>query len=118
LLREGWGKDPLLDVVEVLEANYVLVHNLFTDMRGAFSRLYGILFPKKKKEMTEKRAKLVEVFNADEDSTVDLKWNATEIGAEIAIALAMSHKEKVDLRRSAPHLQRTKLGKPRTSDPS
>jgi hypothetical protein len=42
----------------------------------------------------EKLAKLVEVFNADEDTTVDLKRTATKIGAEITMALAMSHGEE------------------------
>jgi hypothetical protein len=51
----------------VLEANCVLVWNLLTNTHKAFSRLFEILFPKKKKkEMPTNLRKLVEVFNAPE----------------------------------------------------
>jgi hypothetical protein len=63
----------LFDPLEVLEANYVLVKDVFFHTCKALSRLFGIFFPKMKKEVPEKLAKVVEVFNADEDLKIDFQ---------------------------------------------
>jgi hypothetical protein len=73
LLREGQEEDPLFDSLGVLEANCVLVKDVLFHTRKALSRLFGIFFPKRKKEVPKKLAKVVEVFNADEDLEIDFK---------------------------------------------
>jgi hypothetical protein len=95
VLREGRKEDPLLDSLEVLEANCAMVWDLLTHTRKAFSQLFEILFPKKKKEMPKKLAELVGVFNAPEDPMLIFKQTAMKIGAKITMALAMSHYEVV-----------------------
>jgi hypothetical protein len=60
------------------------------------NRLFGIFFPKKKKEMLEHLGKLVETLDTSEDPTLPLKRLSTEIGAKVTMALVMAHGKEVD----------------------
>jgi hypothetical protein len=60
-------------------------------------RLFVRLFPKKKDEMhVGNLRKLVEAFDASEDSILQLKLSSVKRGVEGMIALTQSHGESVD----------------------
>jgi hypothetical protein len=61
-VKKGGEVDPLLDAMGVLEANCVLDRDILSCMCNVCSRLFGIFFLKKKKEMPEHVGKLVKTI--------------------------------------------------------
>jgi hypothetical protein len=96
-LRAGEAKDPLLDVVGLLESNCRNVRNVLQHTRHLLPCLFVGLFSKKRKEMpTCNLRKLVEAFGSPKDSTIQLKLSAMKRGVEGTVALALSHGKNVD----------------------
>jgi hypothetical protein len=50
-LRQGNSKDPLLDVVDVLESNWKLARDVLQQTRHVLIRMFVGLFSKKRNEM-------------------------------------------------------------------
>jgi hypothetical protein len=111
-LREDRAKDPLFDVVELLESNCKNARMVLQNTRHALTRLFGIFFPKKNDELPQNSRKLVEAFNTPEDPTLLLKRSSTRRGTEATIALAMSHGEVVDWTKVRSSLAQDESSKP------
>ena len=93
-MPEDQKTDPLLDSLTMLEANSVRVRNVLVHARRAFKRLFGYFFPRQKEP--EDLLALADVFNAEEDPTLNYRRAATKTGVEISMAMAMAHGEVVD----------------------
>jgi hypothetical protein len=90
-VKKGKEIDLLLDVMGVLEATCDLARDILSHTCQLCGHLFGIFFPKKKKEMPEHLGKLVDKLDTPEDPTLPLKWFSTEIGAKVTMALMMAH---------------------------
>jgi hypothetical protein len=73
----------------VLEATCDLAKNILSRTQHVCSRLFGIFFLKKNKEMPEHLGKLVGMLDTPDDPTLPLKMLSTEIGAKVTIALVI-----------------------------
>jgi hypothetical protein len=90
-------KDPLLDVVGVLESKWRNVRNILQRTRHVLPSLFVGLFPKKKKDMPVGNLRnLVEAFDTLEDPILQLKLSSVRRGVEGTISLTQSHGENVD----------------------
>jgi hypothetical protein len=110
-IKDGKEIDPLLDAVGVLEATYDLARDIISHTRRLCSRLFGMFFPKKKKEMSEHLGKLVDKLDTPEDPTLSLKRFSTEIGAKVTMALAMAHGEEVNWDKVSSSMAKDEDGK-------
>jgi hypothetical protein len=96
-LCTGEAKDPLLDVVGLLESNCRNVRTILQCTRHVLPHLFSRLFLKKRKEMsTCNLRKLVEAFDTPEDPRIQVKLSSVKRGVEGTTALALSHGENID----------------------
>jgi hypothetical protein len=73
-LRQPNTKDPLLAIVDLLESNWKLVHNVLQLTRNMLIRMFVGFWPKKKKEMPGNNLwKLLEAFETANDPVLALK---------------------------------------------
>jgi hypothetical protein len=82
------AKDPLMDIVGILESNWKNGRNILQHTRHVLPRLYAGLFLKKKEMPTGNLRKLVEAFNTLEDPTLQLKLSSVKRGAEGTVAFS------------------------------
>jgi hypothetical protein len=86
-LRQGNSKDPLLDVVDVLESNWKLARDVLQRTRHVLIRMFVGLFSKKRNEMpVDNLQKLVAAFDTIEDHVCAMKLTSVKRGVEGAIA--------------------------------
>jgi hypothetical protein len=99
------GDDPLLTAVNLLEANWISIHETFELVSRVLSRLFVGLWPKKKAEVPEDSLKkLATAFDTIEDPILQLKGLSLKRGAEGAIALSFAHGADFDWEKvSSPH---------------
>jgi hypothetical protein len=96
-LQEASSKDPLLDSVDVLESNWKLPRNMLLQTHHVLSRMFVMLFPKKKGEMpADNLRKLIPAFDTIEDPICAMKRISVKQGVEGAICLAQSHGKEVN----------------------
>ncbi|KAM0923160.1 hypothetical protein ACQ4PT_005717 [Festuca glaucescens] len=93
-MLEDQRTNPLLGSLTMLEANSVQVRNVMVHAHRAFTRLFGHFFLKQKQP--EDLLALADVFNAQEDSTLNYRRVAMKTSVEIAMAMVMSHNETID----------------------
>jgi hypothetical protein len=99
------GDDPLLTVVNLLEANWISIQEIFELVNRVLSRLFVGLWPKKKAEVLEDNLEnLAKSFDTIEDPTLQLKGLSLKRGTEGAIALSFAHGADLDWEKvSSPH---------------
>jgi hypothetical protein len=99
------GDDPLLTVVNLLEANWISIQETFELVSRVLSRLFVGLWPKKKAEVPKDNLeKPAKAFDTTEDPTLQLKGLSLKHGAEGAIALSFAHGADFDWEKvSSPH---------------
>jgi hypothetical protein len=90
-------EDPLMAVVNLLESNWISVHEILELTRRVLKRMFVGLWPKKRADVpTADLKKLVAAFETVEGPILLTKSRSVKQGAEGAIALAYSHGEEVD----------------------
>jgi hypothetical protein len=83
--------------VDLLESNWKLFQNVLQLTRRTLTRIFVVLWPKKKEEMpVDNLRKLLEAFDTPEDPVLAMKRRSVKQGVEGAIALAQSQGEEVD----------------------
>jgi hypothetical protein len=83
--------------VDLLESNWKLVQNVLQLTRHVLTRIFIVLWPKKKEEMpVDNLWKLLKAFDTLEDPVLTMKRTSVKRGVEGAIALSQSHGEEVD----------------------
>jgi hypothetical protein len=93
----GVAKDPLLDVVGLLELNCRNVKNVLQKARHVLPRLFVGLFPKKRKEMpTGNLRQLVDAFDTLKDPMLQLKLSSMKRCVKGMVSLALSHGKDVN----------------------
>jgi hypothetical protein len=97
--------DPLMDVVNLLEAHWISIQGTFELVSRVLSCLFIMLWPKRKVAMPkENLTKLVKSFNTVEEPTLHFKALSIKRGAEGAIALSLAHGTDFDWGKvSSPH---------------
>jgi hypothetical protein len=97
--------DPLMTVVNLLEANWISIQEIFELVSRVLSWLFVGLWPKKKAEVPKDNLeKLAKSFDTTEDPTLQLKGLSLKRGAEGAIALSYAHGADFDWEKvSSPH---------------
>jgi hypothetical protein len=95
--RQSDTKDPLLAMVDLLEANWKLIQGVLQLTCRLLTRIFVRLWPKKRAEMpVDNLKKLAEAFDTVEDPVLTMKRQSVKRGVEGAIALAQSHDEEVN----------------------
>jgi hypothetical protein len=99
------GDDHLMTAVNLLEANWISIHETFELVSRVLSRLFVGLWPKKKAEVPKVNLeKLAKAFDTTEDPTLQLKGLSLKRGVEGAIALSYAHGVDFDWEKvSSPH---------------
>jgi hypothetical protein len=99
------GDDPLLTVVNLLEANWISIQETFELVSRVLSWLFVGLWPKKKAEVPKDNLEnLAKSFDTIEDPTLQLKGLSLKRGAEGAIALSFAHGADFDWEKvNSPH---------------
>jgi hypothetical protein len=99
------GDDPLLTVVNLLEANWISIQETFELVSRVLSRLFVGLWPKKKAEVPKDNLEnLAKSSEKIEDPILQLKGVSLKRGAEGAIALSFAHGADFDWEKvSSPH---------------
>jgi hypothetical protein len=99
------GDDPLVTAVNLLEANWISIHETFQLVSRVLSRLFVGLWPKKKAEVSKDDLEhLAKSFDTIEDPTLQLKGLSLKRGAEGAIALSFAHGADFDWEKvNSPH---------------
>jgi hypothetical protein len=96
-LHADRAKDPLLDVVDILESNCKNAKNLLQRTRHVLTRLFFEFFLKKKNDvLAENLKRLADSFNTLEDPMLQLKRLSMKREVEGMVALSLSHGEQVD----------------------
>jgi hypothetical protein len=97
--------DPLMDAVNLLEANWISIQETFELVSRVLSRLFTLLWPKKKAAMPkENLTELAKSFDTVEEPTLHFKALSIKRGAEGAIALSLAHGTDFDWGKvSSPH---------------
>jgi hypothetical protein len=97
--------DPLMDAVNLLEANWISIQETFELVSRVLSRLFTLLWPKRKAAMPkENLTELVKSFDTVEEPTLHFKALSIKRGAESAIALSLAHGTDFDWGKvSSPH---------------
>jgi hypothetical protein len=97
--------DPLMDAVNLLEANWISIQETFELVSRVLSRLFVGLWPKKKSMMPKDNlTELAKSFDTVDEPTLQLKGLSIKRGAEGAIALSLAHGSDFDWERvSSPH---------------
>jgi hypothetical protein len=90
-------EDPLMAVVNLLEANWISVQEILELTRRMLTRMFVGLWPKKRADMpADDLKKLATTFDTIEDPILAMKSHSVKQGVEGAIALAQSHGGEVD----------------------
>jgi hypothetical protein len=97
--------DPLMDAVNLLEANWIAIQETFELVSRVLSRLFAGLWPKKRAAMPkDSLTELAKSFDTVEEPTLQLKGLSIKRGAEGAIALSLAHGADFDWEKvSSPH---------------
>jgi hypothetical protein len=83
--------------VNLLEANWISIHEIFELASRALTRIFVGLWPKQRAEVPETNLKkLAKAFDTPDDPILLMKGRSVKRGAEGAIALAYAHGEEVD----------------------
>jgi hypothetical protein len=83
--------------VNLLEANWISIQEIFELASRALTRIFVGLWPKQRAEVLETDLKkLVKAFDTPDDPILLMKGRSIKRGAEGAIALAYAHGEEVD----------------------
>jgi hypothetical protein len=84
--------DPLMTAVNLLEANWISIQEIFELVSRVLSRLFVGLWPKKRAAVPKDNLRnLAKSFDTTEDPTLQLKGLSVKRGAEGAIALSFVH---------------------------
>jgi hypothetical protein len=99
------GDDPLMTAVNLLEANWISIQEIFELVSRILMRMFVRLWPKKKAEAPkDDLKKLAKAFDTTEDPILQLKGLSLKRGAEGAIALSYAHGADFDWEKvSSPH---------------
>jgi hypothetical protein len=105
LLTPQPSDDPLLAVVNLLEANWIFVQDTFELVTHVLLRMFGGLWPKKKAEVSvDDLRKLAKAFDTTDDPLLQLKGLSMKQGVKGAIALSYAHGEDLDWEKiGSPH---------------
>jgi hypothetical protein len=92
-------------VVNLLEANWISVQEIFELVNRVLTRMFVGLWPKQKAEVPNNDLKkLAEAFDTTDDPVLQLKGLSLKRGAEGAIALSYAHGTDFDWEKvSSPH---------------
>jgi hypothetical protein len=83
--------------VNLLEANWISVQEIFELASRVLTRIFVGLWPKQKADMpADDLKKLAKVFDTPEDPILLMKSRSVKRGADGAIALTYAHGEEVD----------------------
>jgi hypothetical protein len=83
--------------VNLLEANWISIQEIFELASRALTRIFVGLWPKQRAEVPETDLKkLAKAFDTPDDPILLMKGRSVKRGAEGAIALAYAHGEEVD----------------------
>jgi hypothetical protein len=83
------GDDPLLAAVNLLEANWISVQDIFELVSRVLSRMFVGLWPKKKAKVpVNDLNNLAKAFDTNDDPLLQLKGLSVKPGVEGAIALS------------------------------
>jgi hypothetical protein len=89
--------DSLMAAVNLLEANWISVQEIFELASRMLTRIFVGLWPKQKVDMLpDDLRKLAKVFDTPEDPILLMKSRSVKRGVEGAIALTYAHGEEVD----------------------
>jgi hypothetical protein len=99
------GDDPLMTAVNLLEANWISIQEMFELVSRVLTWMFIRLWPKKKAEVPKNDLKkLAEAFDTIDNPILQLKGLSLKRGAERAIALSYAHGADVDWEKvSSPH---------------
>jgi hypothetical protein len=94
-----------MDAVNLLEGNWISIHETLELVSRVLSRLFDGLWPKRKVTVPKDNlAELAKSFETTEDPTLQLKGMSVKRDAEGAIALSLAHGTDFDWERvSSPH---------------
>jgi hypothetical protein len=97
--------DPLMDAVNLLEANWISIQETFELVSHVLSRLFAGLWPKKRAAMPKDNlTELAKSFDTVEEPTLHLKALSIKRGAEGVVALSLAHGTDFDWEKvSSPH---------------
>jgi hypothetical protein len=99
------GDDPLMTAVNLLEANWISIQEIFELVSRVLTRMFSGLWPKQKADIPKDDVKkLAKAFDTTEDPILQLKGLSLKRGAEGAIALSYAHGGDFDWEKvSSPH---------------
>jgi hypothetical protein len=84
-------------VVNLLEANWISVREIFELVNRVLTRIFVGLWPKQKAEVPDNDVKkLAKAFDTTDDPILHMKGLSLKRGAEGAIALSYAHSEEID----------------------
>jgi hypothetical protein len=94
-----------MTAVNLLEANWISIQEIFELVSHVLTRMFVRLWPKKKAEvLKDDLKKLAKAFDTTEDPILQLKGLSLKRGAKGAIALSYAHGADVDWEKvSSPH---------------
>jgi hypothetical protein len=94
-----------MTAVDLLEANWISIQEIFELVSRVLTRMFVGLWPKKKAEVPkDDLKKLAKTFDTTEDPILQLKGLSLKHDAECAIALSYAHGADVDWEKvSSPH---------------
>jgi hypothetical protein len=89
--------DSLMAAVNLLDANWISVQEIFELASRVLTRIFVGLWPNQKEDMpVDDLRKLAKVFDTPEDLILSMKSRSVKQGVEGAIALTYAHGEEVD----------------------
>jgi hypothetical protein len=89
--------DSLMATVNLLEANWISVQEIFELVSRVLTRIFVGLWPKQRAEMLDNDfKKLAKAFDTPDDPILLMKGRSVKRGAEGAIALSYAHGEEVN----------------------
>jgi hypothetical protein len=99
------GDDPLMTAVNLLEANWISIQEIFELVSRVLTRMFVRLWPKQKAEvLNNDLKKLAEAFDTTDDPVLQLKGLSLKQGAEGAITLSCAHGADFDWEKvGSPH---------------
>jgi hypothetical protein len=97
--------DPLLAAVNLFEANWISVQDVFELVSRVLSRMFVELWPKKRSEVpVSDLGQLAKAFDTQDDPLLQLKGLSVKRGVEGAIALSYAHGSDLDWEKiGSPH---------------
>jgi hypothetical protein len=86
-----------MSVINLLEANWISIQEIFELVSRVLTRIFVGLWPKQKADMpADDLKKLAKVFDTPEDPILLMKSRSVKRGVEGAIALTYAHGEEID----------------------